>query len=113
MGPQMLRADHTGRRCLPVYKALDAGTPCHQCPKVPRNEPAVPESAVELDEQGWAIYAHYMECKAVGRFPDDETVMIHAGVIRSVEDDYYLGGAAGLGEQMTALGRVILAALTR
>ena len=35
--------------------------------------------------QPWA-YRHYMECKAVGRFPDDPIVRRNAGIIRRIED---------------------------
>ena len=31
-------------------------------------------------------YTHYLECKAVGSFPDDPIVRRNASLIRSVED---------------------------
>jgi hypothetical protein len=50
------------------------------CPK------GTPEDSRELSPENRLAYEHYVQCKAVGRFPDDEIVERNAGIIRSVED---------------------------
>lgn len=66
----------------------DDPTPCWKCPKIPRGEPATPATGrqSELSDRNWAAYLHYLRCKAVRRFPDDEIVEHNAGVIRMIED---------------------------
>lgn len=50
--------------------------------------PANPSSAQELSEQNRMAYRHYMECKAVGEFPNDAIVRQNAMIISSVRDEY-------------------------
>lgn len=64
-----------------------APPPCDRCPKVPDDAPAKHwDYAVELSQRNERVYRHYLECKAVGSFPDDPIVRRHAGIIRRVED---------------------------
>ena len=58
--------------------------PCRQkengCPK------GTPEHPKSLTRQNQKAYAHYLQCKATGQFPDDSIVKYHAGLIREVEE---------------------------
>lgn len=64
------------------------GPPCmtspKACPKVS------PTAGVELNETNKQAYQHYLECKAVGDFPDDPIVRQNAGIIRQIEDSHQL-----------------------
>lgn len=84
MGPRSLRRDSTGKKTLPMYRPLNAGTPCHQCPKTPTKQRA---DAVEITPRVWYAYQHYRECLAVGNFPDDALVREQAAVFRDIEDE--------------------------
>lgn len=47
-------------------------TPCHQCPKVPREKrtsKATRADAIEPTARSWATLWHYRACVAVGEFP--------------------------------------------
>lgn len=62
-------------------------TPCHQCPKVPREKrtkQATRADAIEPTEASWAILWHYRQCRAVRRHPEDELADRHAGLICEV-----------------------------
>ena len=67
-------------------------TPCHQCPKVPREKRtarACRKDAIEPTERSWAILWHYRACRAVGEFRGadgqiDPLVRRHAGLIAEV-----------------------------
>lgn len=64
------------------------GSPsCRDCPKVPNGAPN-PSAAdsIELDERGRQAYEFYLECKAVGQWPDDYAVRRIAKAIRQTED---------------------------
>lgn len=82
--------EKTGQRLedrrLPTLYVLRRGpTPCRTpdgCPK------GTPEDSKALTFQNWLAYRHYLECKAVGNFPDDPIVKQNAGIIREVEDLY-------------------------
>lgn len=39
-----------------------------------------------LSEKNLKAWGHYIECRAVGEFPEDSIVRRNAGIIRSVED---------------------------
>ena len=60
------------------YKDADhpAGT---RCPKVS------PESNAELSQENQMSYQHYLECRAVGQFPDDGIVRRNAATILQIE----------------------------
>jgi hypothetical protein len=63
-------------------------TPCHQCPKVPREKrgkATTRADAIEPTEASWAILWHYRQCKAVGRHPEDALADRHAGLIAEME----------------------------
>ncbi len=50
------------------------------CPKVS------PESNSSLTPENQLAYQHYLECRAVGQFPDDAVVRRNAATIRQVEE---------------------------
>ena len=60
------------------------GPPCTRengnCPKGHHSSP------ISLSDRNLAAYFHYLTCKAVGSFPDDEIVRRNARIIRSIED---------------------------
>lgn len=63
-------------------------TPCHQCPKVPREKrtsKATRKDAIEPTARSWAILWHYRRCRAVNRFPVDAIVETHAALIDEME----------------------------
>ncbi len=80
MGPKVMR------RGLPVLRPPGSPLPCYHCPKIPAGKPKHRDFAVELSERNWQVYIHYRQCVAVGAFPDDPIVRMHAGIIRSIED---------------------------
>lgn len=45
-----------------------------------------PTSGIELNERNQQALEHYLRCRAVGKFPDDELVAEHAAIIRSIMD---------------------------
>ena len=44
------------------------------------------ERPIELSDSNQLCYEHYLECRAVGVFPDDPLVKENAAIIRSIED---------------------------
>jgi hypothetical protein len=83
-GPVTRRPARTGS---PVPRPAGMPTPCHRCPKTEGEPVRTREHARELTPALRACYMHYLECRAVGRFPDDDLVRRHARIIRSVEDE--------------------------
>lgn len=73
-------------RGVPVPRIKGQRPRCEWCPKVPKDAPPEPASAIELNERNWAAYRHYMECRAIGQFPDDPIVRRNAMLIRQIED---------------------------
>ncbi len=70
----------------PIPRPEGQPTPCHECPKVPDDAPEKSSQyALEPSERSKAAYLHYLECVAVGRFPDDPIVRRNAAIIRRVE----------------------------
>lgn len=64
-------------------------TPCGRCPKVPPDAPRKTRRfASEWTDQNRQAYKHYLECRAVGLFPDDPIVRRNARIIRAIEDEY-------------------------
>lgn len=47
-----------------------------------------PENPKTLSEANQRCYEHYLECRAVGQFPDDPIVRRNAGIIRQIEDEF-------------------------
>lgn len=87
------RGGNFGERLLrggmPIPRAKGSRTPCAFCPKIPPGQPAVPTSAVELDEAGYQCWDHYRACKGVNwQVPEaaDPIVRRNAGLIRAVEE---------------------------
>lgn len=52
------------------------------CPK------GTPEKNRELSPKNRQAYEHYLQCKAVGKFPEDAIVYRNAGIIRRIEDSF-------------------------
>jgi len=50
------------------------------CPK------GTPEDGGDLNQRNRKVYEHYLECRAVGSFPDDPIVRRNAAIIRQVEE---------------------------
>lgn len=85
--------EETGARMLmrddktPIPRFIHMGgeylPPCRQpkgCAK------GTPEKTVGLWPENVMCYEHYLECKAVGQFPDDAVIKRNAAVIRDVEE---------------------------
>lgn len=63
-----------------------AMTPCQQGPDIcPKGNPELAKER-ELTMKNYTAYMHYLECRAVGDFPDDPIVRRNAMIIRQVED---------------------------
>lgn len=78
------------------------GTPCHDCEKIPERvfdekgieipkNPATYKKlrmhAVEMTPIIVQAYQHYLECRAVGQFPDDPIVRQNAALFRYATDE--------------------------
>lgn len=68
----------------PVLRPAGMSPPCESGPGVCAK--VSPNAGVELNDRNQETYRHYLECRAVGNFPDDPVVREHAAIIRSVED---------------------------
>lgn len=83
--------DYHGNVCTragkPSPRPAGTPTPCHKCPKIPAGEPPIRANAVELSERNFAAYVHYLECRAVGQFPDDPIVRRNARILRGLFDE--------------------------
>ena len=86
---------------LPVRRDPGERTPCFKCPK--GKEDGVPHPEKDLSETSWQVYQHYLECRAVGRFPDDHLVRRDAAIIRAAEDHAERTRESGLAGLLTAL----------
>jgi hypothetical protein len=81
MGPPTYLEDGTH-----MPRPVGCGTPCFQCPKVPKSAPKRDrENAIEPTDKSRAALYHYQECRAVGRFPLDVIVQRNAGLIAPIE----------------------------
>lgn len=65
----------------------DGYTPCTECPKIPEGSPKERRYAQELSDKNFRAWQHWRECKAVGRFPDDEIVKRNAAILQSIQDE--------------------------
>lgn len=63
-------------------------TPCHKCPKIPKDSPKERKYAYEISSKNLQAYFHYLECRAVGSFPEDPIVRRNATIIRGVQDEW-------------------------
>lgn len=79
MGPRM------GRRGNPLPRPPGTPPPCWMCPKIAPGDDPRPENAQELSPHNERAYWHYLECRAVGHFPDDPLVRSHAAVVAAAE----------------------------
>lgn len=68
----------------PVPRPAGLSPPCSQGPSACAK--ISPDAGVELNERNQEAYRHYLECRAVGSFPDDPIVREHAAIVRSIED---------------------------
>jgi Pyruvate/2-oxoacid:ferredoxin oxidoreductase delta subunit len=71
------RALHAGR---PVVRPAGTQPACRTCRGCPKGTPENPKS---LSSKNMHAYLHYLECQAVGQFPDDPIVRRNAATIRS------------------------------
>lgn len=79
-----------GRDDMPELRILNCGpsflAPCRDksrgCPK------GTPENQKVLSEENRQCYEHYLECVAVGEFPDDSVVRRNAVVIRELIESH-------------------------
>lgn len=84
----------------PLERPKGTKPPCETCPKItglrPEDGPPRAALAVELSEQNRRAYEHYLECRAVNRFPNDALVRRHARIIREVEDEVQRAGQSAM-----------------
>jgi len=86
--PDKFAAAPITRQGLPVLRPKGTPTPCSWCAKQPADVPAherTPDTAVELSPANWRAYQHYLECRAVGQFPDDPIVRRNAALFAQAE----------------------------
>jgi hypothetical protein len=76
-----------GRIALfPIARPAGAVTPCASCPKSgPRD--GTPRPDKELSPRNHQAYWNYLECRAIGQFPNDPIVRRNAGIIYWVEQE--------------------------
>jgi hypothetical protein len=64
--------------------------PCFRCPKVPAEtvaarqktgERVTPADAIEPEPRHWRIVEHDLECRAVNRWPNHETIRRYARIV--------------------------------
>ncbi len=73
-----------GGQKIKRYKGSHA--PCfYGADKCPKGNPL---AGSDLTEKNTRAYLHYLECKAVGDFPDDAIVRRNAAAIRVAEDRF-------------------------
>ena len=80
--------EKTGRRVeiagKPMARPKGTLPPCrlrtNGCPK------GTPEESRALNERNQKAYQHYLECRAVGQWPEDGIVRRNAAIIRCVMD---------------------------
>lgn len=103
---------------LPLPAALGGGvvTPCGRCPKIPREVGVAgrhPASGRRYgpSERSLRVIRHYLQCRAVGRFPEDSLVRRNAWLLSEVERAF--GDAQRRREVQTILTAVGLVAASR
>lgn len=70
------------RRGQPVNRPSVTPPPCRTSKGCPKGTPEAPRT---LNERNTQAYAHYLECKATGNFPDDPIVKYNAAIIAAIE----------------------------
>lgn len=64
---------------------LVEAAPCRDHRGCPKGTPEEPKTLNKINE---ICYRHYLECRAVGSFPDDPLVRQNAAIIMEVERDF-------------------------
>lgn len=86
--PVMIPADPSGRTKKHMPRGPRDPLACSICPKIPLGAVPVPKNAVELSPKNYRAWRHYLECRAVGKFPDDPIVRRNASILRELYDEY-------------------------
>jgi len=66
-------------RGKPARRPRSVPPPCKKCPK------QGPDKHATLTLANMECVQHYLECKAIGQFPDDPLVRRHAAILQMVE----------------------------
>jgi hypothetical protein len=72
---------------LPIARPAGVPTPCHKCARIPAGELPIRDNAIELSDRNWRAYEHFLECRAVGLWPDDPIVKRNARILREIHDE--------------------------
>jgi hypothetical protein len=90
-------------------------TPCYRCPKLSDDDkkthrPHDPKwfdwarsRTLELSAKNWSVYLHYRTCKAIGQFPNDPIVRMHAAIIAAVEERFHQSFIANKLDKITMI----------
>ena len=70
----------------PTPRPAKAKTPCYWCPKIAPDDEPIPANAQELTDKNLQAYSHYLECAAVGDFPNDAIVRRNAAIIKGAHE---------------------------
>ena len=73
-----------GRDGRPEERYFACPAPCRTDKGCPKGTPEKPRALNELNQ---LRYEHYLECRAVGKFPEDPLVIRNAVLIQSIEDE--------------------------
>ena len=93
----------------PKPRARGAATPCWECPKIPPGAPkCIRRYAQEPTDRTRAVLAHYLECRAVGQWPDDPIVRRNAAIIRGIMDQVEANRIEGLAEAVTMVATLAM-----
>jgi len=68
-------------RGRPMERIAKCPAPCRTAKGCPKGTPEEPKT---LSAKNMRAYAHYLSCKAVGRWPHDETVERNASIIAPI-----------------------------
>lgn len=69
------------RRGRPAPRPAGVSPPCRRCPK------QSPDAFSTLLPQNAEALEHYLQCEAVGSFPDDEIVKRNASILKQVREE--------------------------
>lgn len=74
-----------GRDLQPEERIFATPPMCQTTDGCPKGTPENPRSLTDANE---CCYQHYLECKAVGEFPDEPVVRRNAAAIREIEEKF-------------------------